>query len=73
MGEIERRRKVRTALELNWYPKGSHFDVPHVAGEGLDHIRFAVDNIEETTKSCWKKAQSLSQSIIPSPKDGLHM
>ncbi len=27
-------------LELNWYPKGSQFDVPFVTGEGLDHIGF---------------------------------
>jgi catechol 2,3-dioxygenase-like lactoylglutathione lyase family enzyme len=61
-------------LELNWYPKGSHFDVPHiVAGKGLDHIRFAVDNIEETYKKLLEKGAEPSQSILPSPKDGLHM
>ena len=27
-------------LELNWYPKGSQFDVPFIIGEGLDHIGF---------------------------------
>jgi lactoylglutathione lyase len=42
-------------LELNWYPKGSHFDVPYVAGKGLDHIRFAVDNIEEMYKKLLEK------------------
>jgi lactoylglutathione lyase len=60
-------------LELNWYPKGSHFDVPHVAGKGLDHIRFAVDNIEETYKKLLEKGAEPSQSILPSSKDGLHM
>lgn len=30
----------RQRLELNWYPKGSQFDVPFVAGEGLDHVGF---------------------------------
>lgn len=28
-------------------PKGSKFDVPYVPGEGLDHIGFAVENVEE--------------------------
>jgi lactoylglutathione lyase len=34
-------------LELNWYPKGSRFDVPYVPGEGLDHIGFVVEDVEE--------------------------
>jgi catechol 2,3-dioxygenase-like lactoylglutathione lyase family enzyme len=25
-------------LELNWYPKGSRYATPFVAGEGLDHL-----------------------------------
>lgn len=33
-------------LELNWYPKGSHFAVPYVPGEGLDHIAFEVEDVE---------------------------
>jgi catechol 2,3-dioxygenase-like lactoylglutathione lyase family enzyme len=32
--------RSRQQLELNWYPKGSQFDVPFVTGEGLDHIGF---------------------------------
>jgi lactoylglutathione lyase len=35
-------------LELNYYPKGSHFDSPYVAGEGLDHIGFIVDDVRKT-------------------------
>ena len=31
-------------IELNWYPKGHLHDTPYVAGEGLDHIGFKVDN-----------------------------
>ena len=27
-------------LELNWYPPGSRFDDPYVAGEALDHLAF---------------------------------
>lgn len=63
-------------LELNWYPKGSHFDVPHVAGEGLDHIRFAVDNIEETYKKLLEKGaepkpidHSLTEGWVAHVKD----
>jgi catechol 2,3-dioxygenase-like lactoylglutathione lyase family enzyme len=32
-------------LELNWYPKGSKYDVPFVAGEGLDHLGVRVHNV----------------------------
>lgn len=56
-------------LELNWYPKGSHFDVPHVAGERLDHIRFAVDNIEETYKKLLEKGAE-PKPIDPSLTEG---
>ena len=35
-------------LELNYYPKGSQFDSPYVAGEGLDHIGFIVDDVRKT-------------------------
>ncbi len=35
-------------LELNWYPPDSRFSVPYVAGEGLDHIGFEVEDVEET-------------------------
>ena len=57
-------------LELNWYPKGSHFDVPHVAVEGLDHIRFAVDdNIEETYKKLLEKGAE-PKPIDHSPTEG---
>jgi len=32
-------------LELDWYPKGSLFEVPYVAGEGVDHISFEVEDV----------------------------
>jgi catechol 2,3-dioxygenase-like lactoylglutathione lyase family enzyme len=35
-------------LELNWYPKGSKYDAPYVVGEGLDHLAFCADDIEES-------------------------
>jgi len=31
-------------LELNYYEKGSPFDVEYVAGEGMDHLAFQVDD-----------------------------
>lgn len=32
-------------LELNWYPKGSKYATPFVAGEGLDHLGFRVNDM----------------------------
>jgi catechol 2,3-dioxygenase-like lactoylglutathione lyase family enzyme len=29
-------------LELNWYPTGSPYAVPYVAGEGLDHLGYST-------------------------------
>jgi lactoylglutathione lyase len=33
-------------LELNYYEKGSRFDVKYEIGEGLDHLAFAVENLD---------------------------
>ena len=33
-------------LELNFYPEGSPYAVPYVAGEGWDHLAFRVDDLE---------------------------
>lgn len=30
-------------LEVNWYPPGSAFDAPFVAGEALDHLYFEME------------------------------
>jgi catechol 2,3-dioxygenase-like lactoylglutathione lyase family enzyme len=32
-------------IELNWYPKGSKYATPFVAGEGLDHLGLRVNNV----------------------------
>jgi catechol 2,3-dioxygenase-like lactoylglutathione lyase family enzyme len=32
-------------LELNWYPTRSPFATPFVAGEGLDHLGFRVQDV----------------------------
>jgi catechol 2,3-dioxygenase-like lactoylglutathione lyase family enzyme len=34
-------------LELNYYEKGSKFDTPYVAGEGVDHLAFQVDDLDK--------------------------
>lgn len=42
-------------LELNYYDKDSPYNTPYVAGEGLDHIAFKVDNLEEFLKETEKE------------------
>jgi lactoylglutathione lyase len=34
-------------IELNFYPKGSRFDANYIVGEGLDHLAFQVENLDE--------------------------
>ena len=36
--------------ELNWYPAGSKYNAPYLAGEGLDHVAFCVDRIKDRFK-----------------------
>ncbi len=38
-------RSSHQQLELNWYPKGSRYATPFVAGEGLDHLGFRVADL----------------------------
>jgi catechol 2,3-dioxygenase-like lactoylglutathione lyase family enzyme len=35
-------------LELNWYEKKSLYDKRYTVGEGLDHLCFQVESIDET-------------------------
>jgi len=42
-------------LELNWYPEGSTYANYYIPGEGLDHIAFEVDDMDETLRSLEKK------------------
>ncbi|MCI4343849.1 MAG: VOC family protein [Thermoplasmata archaeon] len=32
-------------IELNWYPRGSKYATPFVAGEGMDHLGIRVSNV----------------------------
>jgi len=34
-------------LELNYYEKGSPFDTEYIAGEGMDHLAFQVDDLDK--------------------------
>lgn len=42
-------------LELNWYPKESKYADYYIPGEGLDHIAFNVDNMDETLRMLKEK------------------
>jgi lactoylglutathione lyase len=37
-------------LELNYYEKDSPYNTKYVAGEGLDHLAFKVDNLDKALK-----------------------
>jgi lactoylglutathione lyase len=41
-------------LELNYYEKDSPYNTEYVAGEGLDHLAFKVDNLDEALKEAQK-------------------
>jgi len=37
-------------LELNYYEKNSPYNTKYVVGEGLDHLAFKVDNLDDALK-----------------------
>ena len=41
-------------LELNYYEKGSRFDIGYTVGEGLDHLAFQVDNLDRALAEAGK-------------------
>ena len=43
-------RTSHQMLELNWYPRGSRYATPFVAGEGLDHLGFRVNDLVKAGK-----------------------
>ena len=47
-------------LELNYYEKDSPYNTPYVVGEGLDHLAFKVENLENALK----EAESLGHPCI---------
>lgn len=52
-------------LELNWYPKGSPYDVAFTPGEGLDHLGVRVSNLadaeQKLTAAGGKKVHELRE------------
>jgi catechol 2,3-dioxygenase-like lactoylglutathione lyase family enzyme len=41
-------------IELNFYPKGSKFYSEYVPGEGLDHLAFKVENLDQALEEAAK-------------------
>lgn len=58
-------RKTGQRLELNWYPKGSPFAVPYVAGEGLDHLGFSTGHAAEMAR----RLESHGGKVVLKPTD----
>jgi len=56
-------------LELNWYPSDSKHAVPYLPGEGLDHIAFVVDDVEQTFNELVAKG-IVPTEITPELTDG---
>lgn len=50
-------------LELNYYEKGSPFDAKYVVGEGLDHLAFAVPNLDVALAEAKKAGYPVVQEI----------
>jgi lactoylglutathione lyase len=58
-------RKTGQRLELNWYPDGSPFATPYVAGEGLDHLGFSTGHASDLAR----RLESHGGRIVLSPAD----
>lgn len=50
-------------LELNWYPKGSKYATPFVAGEGFDHLGVRVQDMTTASKRLEKAGAKLVAEI----------
>ncbi len=50
-------------LELNHYAKGSPFDTTYVAGEGLDHLAFAVKDLDAALAEAKKAGHPVVQEM----------
>ena len=53
-------KKGGPELELNFYEKGSKHDAPYKVGEGLDHLAFHVDNMDEAIR----EAESAGHPVV---------
>jgi lactoylglutathione lyase len=56
-------------LELNYYPPNSPYATSYVAGEGLDHIGFKVQDAAATFKKL--VAKGATPALHPKDKDGV--
>jgi lactoylglutathione lyase len=54
-------------LELNYYEKDSPYNTKYVVGEGLDHLAFKVENLDETLKEAKKAGH---RTILEMKADG---
>ena len=61
----------KQTLELDWYPPESRHAVPYFPGEGLDHIAFVVDDVEQTFDELVSKGV-LPTDITPETTDGYY-
>ncbi len=50
-------------LELNYYEKGSPFDTTYTAGEGLDHLAFAVKDLDRAVAEVKKAGHPVVQEV----------
>ena len=54
-------------LELNWYPPGSPYEAPYVAGEGLDHLGYSTGHGAEMAR----RLVELGGKVVLTPSDPL--
>ncbi len=54
-------------LELNHYEKASSYNTKYVVGEGLDHLAFKVDNLDEALEEARKAGH---RTVLEMKADG---
>src|SRR5947208_12326491 len=50
-------------LELNYYEKGSSFDTKYEVGEGLDHLAFAIKDLDAALAEAAKAGHPVVQKM----------
>jgi methylmalonyl-CoA/ethylmalonyl-CoA epimerase len=50
-------------IELNHYDRDTAFDTPYVAGEGIDHLAFQVDNLENAIATARAAGHPVVQEV----------
>ena len=54
-------------LELNYYEKDSQYNTKYIVGDGLDHLAFKVDNLDDALKEAEKAGY---QTVLEMKSDG---